>query len=159
MDRLKSLIGRRQFLIAGGAASTLALANTKEAAAESAKGCGANSATIIKGVVVERPVHAPYKLPTLAEMMAAQGQSGGAAGGPGGAAGGPGGAAGGGPGGAAARAVSGGGPGGAAAGGPGGAAGGPGGPGAPGGGAGKRGSSHPCARLQARGRQVQGRRG
>jgi hypothetical protein len=137
MDRLKSLIGRRQFLIAGGAASTLALANTEKATAESAKGCGANQATIIKGVVVERPVHQPYKLPTLAEMMAAQGQSGaGAAGGPGGAAGGPGGAPGaaGSPGGATGAA---GGPGGAAAGGPGGAtgaAGGPGGPGGPGGG-------------------------
>ena len=118
MDQLKSLIGRRRFLIAGGAAaSTLALTETSKASAEPAKGCGANSATIIKGVVVERPVHQPYKLPSLAEMLAAQGQSSagvpgggapGAAGGPGSAAGGPGGAPG--------------------------AAGGPGGPGGPGGG-------------------------
>jgi hypothetical protein len=81
---MKSLIGRRQFLIAGGAASTLALAQTAEAAEHAAaSGCGANQSVTIKGLTVEKPVHQPFKTPTLDEIMALRttGGSGGTGGG------------------------------------------------------------------------------
>ena len=70
MESIKSLIGRRQFLIAGGAASTLALAGKAEAAEHAT--CGANQPATIKGLTVEKPVHPPYKWTerTLREMTA-----------------------------------------------------------------------------------------
>ena len=73
MKTIKSLIGRRQFLIAGGAASTLALARKAEAAEHApAAACGANQPATIKGLAVEKPVHPPYKWSgrTLREMTA-----------------------------------------------------------------------------------------
>lgn len=102
MDSTKTQLGRRQFLTIAGAASTLAMTAGVAKAAEkvTTAGCSAGAGQTIKGVVVERPVHLPYKLPTLAEMQAAMGSSGGGAPG-GGAPGGPGGGAAGGPGGGA----------------------------------------------------------
>ena len=91
MERIKSLVGRRQFLIAGGAASTLALAAGAKAAEHApASGCGAKSTTI-KGLTVEKPVHTPAPWPPTA--MAGGGAPGGGAGMPGGGAGAPGGGA------------------------------------------------------------------
>jgi len=94
VERNKKLIGRRQFLIAGGAASTLALA-TKAEAAEKPAGCGA-STTTIKGLNIEKPVHTPTDMSmTPAAFMpgaAGGGAPGGGGGAPGGAAGAPGGA-------------------------------------------------------------------
>jgi hypothetical protein len=70
MDFIKSSIGRRRFLIAGGAVSALALARKAEAAEHTA--CGANQPATIKGLAVEKPVHPPYKWSgqTLREMTA-----------------------------------------------------------------------------------------
>jgi hypothetical protein len=85
-------MGRRQFLIAGGAASTLALTQTAEAAEHAAaSGCSAGQPVTIKGLTVEKPIHEPVKTPTLDEIMAlrASGGSGRAGGGaPGGTGGG-----------------------------------------------------------------------
>jgi hypothetical protein len=71
VEKIKSLIGRRQFLVAGGAASTLALARKAEAAKPAVAGCGANQPTTIHGLTVGKPVHEPYKTPSLAELRAA----------------------------------------------------------------------------------------
>ena len=70
MESIKSLIGRRKFLIAGGAASTLALAGKAKAAEKTT--CGANQPAMIKGLAVEKPVHPPYQWSgqTLREMTA-----------------------------------------------------------------------------------------
>ena len=109
MERIKSVLGRRQFLIAGGAASTLALArNAKAAEHAAASGCEANQSTTIKGLTVEKPVHTPAAWPPTGMgggvPGAGVGMPGGSAGAPGGGApggGAPGGAPGGMPGGAA----------------------------------------------------------
>ncbi len=133
MDEKKKLVGRRQFLIASGVASAATLATGAVAAAASSKKTDGDT-VIIKGLKFERPVHEPYKLPTLAEMMAAGGSMPPGMGGQQGASGGPGAQGGqqGGPGGQSGQ----GGPGGQQ-GGPGvGASSGPGGPGGPGGGPG-----------------------
>jgi len=93
MDRIKSPVGRRQFLIAGGAASTLALARTAEAAKPAAAtGCGANQPATIKGLTVEKPVHTPAPWPSTTAVMGS-GRSGSGGGMPAGAAGGVGGGA------------------------------------------------------------------
>jgi hypothetical protein len=128
-------------------AATLATAGAFAAETANSKAVSGGN-VIIKGLQVERPVHKPYKLPTLEEMMAASGggmpgaQDGGQQeGGPGGASGAPGGQGGqqGGPGGASGA------PGGQGGqqGGPGGASGGPGAgaSGGPGGGPGGGGAS------------------
>jgi hypothetical protein len=139
VEEKKKTVGRRQFLIASGVASAATLA-TGAVTVASAKTKEASGDTVIKGLQVERPVHKPYKLPTLAEMMAAGGsmppgmgdQQGGQQGGPGGQGGeqgGPGGEQGGAPGGQSGE------------GGPGGQQGGPSEGGAPSGGPGGGGAS------------------
>jgi hypothetical protein len=100
MKGIESLFGRREFLIAGGAATTLALAPAAKAAEHAAaSGCGANQSATIKGLTVEKPVHTPSPWPPT-EMMGGGapggGMPGGGAGGPGGGAPGEAGAAGGG---------------------------------------------------------------
>jgi len=87
MEKIKSLIGRRRFLIAGGAASTLALTGKAQAAEHTAVSGCANQPATIKGLTVEKPERPPYKWTerTLREMTAPAGQS--SAGGAGAAAG------------------------------------------------------------------------
>jgi hypothetical protein len=92
VKKIEKLIGRRNFLIAGGAASTLALAPMAGAAGKAADaGCGAS--TTIKGLNVDKPVHTPTSMSMMPVAFAGGGAPGGGA--PGGGAGSPGAAGGG----------------------------------------------------------------
>ncbi len=72
MDRTKTSLGRRKFLTITGAASTLALSAGAARAAEktASTGCGATAGQTIKGLVVEKPVHPPYRIPSFEEAKA-----------------------------------------------------------------------------------------
>ena len=74
MDRIKSPVGRRQFLTIAGAASALAVTPGTSKAAEKAiaSGCGANTSRTIKGVVVEKPAHLPYSFEQSIAARAAE---------------------------------------------------------------------------------------
>jgi hypothetical protein len=88
VNRMNTLLGRRQFLTITGAASTLALTAGAAKAAEKATGaaCSTGANQTVKGVIVQKPIHKPVKMLTLEEMMAVAGAS--APGAPGGAPGG-----------------------------------------------------------------------
>jgi hypothetical protein len=72
MDRTKTDLGRRRFLTITGAASTLVLTASAAKAVEKAAsgGCGATAGKTIRGVVVEKPVHPPYRIPSFEEAKA-----------------------------------------------------------------------------------------
>jgi hypothetical protein len=95
MDSKKSLVGRRQFLIRSGVASTVALVSgAAGVAAQTTASCGEKKGekAIFKGLVVEKPVHEPAQMPPAGMMGGgAPGGAGGPGGGAPGGAGGPGG--------------------------------------------------------------------